>query len=282
MAEPSPIVERLREALRRKNRSAYWLQQRLAEQKVTGSSIGSVSRYMRGEITPPLEFLQAATRVLGVSEPWLVCGHGSPDGVPARKDPEVHRLRALGDALDELASGWAEDDRNVEYRIADRFFSFRLLHDPTRSIVPDLFKRCGQYTQEYRYSVVPWDENQNRHGFDLELARRLGAIISGPLELLGLEDSYPPRELSPDDFNQYVLAICTAISFLLPERPDPTDEQLAERMECSSARQRSVQRYSAERERRGRSKRRSMPRKRMNRNQGSSEPKKEGGSETVA
>jgi transcriptional regulator with XRE-family HTH domain len=243
---------------------------------VAGSSIGNVSRYMRGEIAPPLEFLQAATRVLGVSEPWLVCGHGLPNGLPARDDPEVHRLRALGDALDELASGWAEDDRNVEYRIADRFFSFRSLHDSIRSIVLDLFKRCGQYTQEHRYSIVPWDEDQNRHGSDLELARRLGAVISGPLEMLGLDDPYPPRELSPDDFNQYVLAVCTAISFLLPKRPDLTDEQLAERMERSNARQRSVQRYSEERERRGRPKRRSVLRKRLNRNQGNPEHDKEG------
>lgn len=264
MTELSPLVERLQEALRRKNRSPYWLQRELAKQGVTGSSTGSMSRYMRGEITPPLEFLQAAAQTLGVFEPWLLSGYGHPEQQSSapRADPYGARLGEANERMQRIVDGWAEDDRNVEYRIADRFFGFRSLRETTRAVVLELFERCGQYTDERLYCVVPWDRFQTRYGLDLEVARRLGSILSAPIEMLRLDDLYPPYELSDERFNQYVLACCAAISCLLPERSEPTEAEVAEWRRWYETRQKSMQKHREEHQRKGRVKRRSTRSKR--------------------
>lgn len=230
MQQESPVTERLREALRLRNRSPYWLQRQLSRQGVPGSSTGSVNRYVRGEITPPIEFLQTAARALDVFEPWLLSGYGHPDQRPSSTtDPRWTVVLEGNERMEKILDEWAENDRNVEYRLEDRFFGFRALPETTRRIVLDLFERCGQYTQESRYCIVPWDSFQTRHGFDLGLAHQLGSILYAPIQMLGLRDFYPPpHEPSPDQLNQYVLALCTAIAWLLPEREEPTDEELTE------------------------------------------------------
>lgn len=246
MTLPSPVVERLREALRLRGRSPNWLQQQLAERGVAGGSSGSVSRYMSGKSQPPLVFLQAAARALKVFEPWLLSGHGHPDQSDSPADPEVERLRRLTEGFGDLVREWSEDDRIVEHRIADRFFGFRALRDSTRMVVVELFQRCAQYEVEYRRCVVPWDEQQTRHGYDLQLAAQLGKVLSAPLDLLGLDRSHSTQDLTPDQLNQYVLACCTAISILLPERKEPSDDDWTEGQERSAIRLDAVRRHRAE------------------------------------
>lgn len=252
MTTLSPLLERLHQALELRGRSAYWLQRRLHAQGVLGSSTGSVSRYMRGEITPPLEFLQAAARVLDVFEPWLISGYGSPDQRSgAEPDPNALEMaRKAG----KLADEWAEEDRNIDYRIADRCWWYRGLRESTREVVRDLFLRSAGYTLAYRYCPVPWDPMQTASGADLGLARELGSILSAPLRMLGLDGAERPVELSDDQLNDYVLSLCTAISRLLPPRKELSADDAAEIKKWSQLRRESVARYGEKQRRRQRRK----------------------------
>lgn len=249
MAQDSPIAYRLREALRLRGRTPNWLQVQLTRQGVPGSSSASVSRYVNGTVTPPLEFLQAAARMLGVFEPWLISGYGTPEEAPdeaARHDPESRRLEQLADSTRALVGAWEEDERNVEYRIADRFYRFRGLREIDRRLVLEVFERAGEYTDEHRYSVVPWDRFQTRHGHDLQLAHDLGALLQAPLDVLGLDRPEAPYELSDDQLHQYIMGMVQAISALLPPRREPSDEELAEQRRWSDQRREQAKRWAEE------------------------------------
>lgn len=241
----SPIVERLHDALRLRERSSYWLQQQLSQQDVPGSSTGSVNRYVRGELTPPIEFLQAAAQALQVFEPWLLSGYGNPDGPEeVEKDPKIRQLKEMSEGMEKLIDKQSEDDRNVEYRIAERFRGYRRLRPSTREIVLELFDRCGQYTEEHRFCLVPWDRFRTRYGLDLELALQLGGVLYAPFRMLGLDKPIElPHTPSEDRVNQCVIELCTAILTLLPERREPTLEEIAEAREWDRLRRESVRRY---------------------------------------
>jgi len=247
MAQDSPIAHRLREALRLRGRTPNWLQVNLTQQGVPGSSSASVSRYVNGTVMPPLEFLQAAARLLTVFEPWLISGYGTPErgaDQGGRDDPHTRRLEQLADRTRELAEAWEEDERNVEYRIADRFYRFRGLREIDRRLVLEVFQRVGTYTQEHRYSLVPWDRFQTRHGHDLRLAHQIGALLQAPLDVLGLDRPGAPYEVTDDQLHQYVMGMAQAFSALLRSRREPTDEEVAERGRWSELRREQVQRWA--------------------------------------
>lgn len=151
-----------------------------------------------------------------------------------------------------LADEWAEEDRNIDYRIADRCWWYRGLHESTREVVRDVFLRSACYTLEYRYCPVPWDPMQTASGADLGLARELGSILGAPLRMLGLDGAERPVELSDDQLNDYVLTLCTAISRLLPARKEPSAEDVTEAKEWSRLRRESVARYGEKQRRRQR------------------------------
>ncbi len=98
------IADRLLQARRDAGfRSILEFQQALPSE-VRGTSYSSVRSYERGEATPPMEFVQAAARLLGVTESWLRTGKG-PQTV-GEAEVEGHRERqakqAVSDSLWQL------------------------------------------------------------------------------------------------------------------------------------------------------------------------------------
>ncbi len=65
--------------------------QQVLPRDVRGTSYSSVRAYERGEVEPPLEFVQAAADVLGVTAEWLSTGHGPQ--TPGQAEAEAHRDR---------------------------------------------------------------------------------------------------------------------------------------------------------------------------------------------
>lgn len=192
MDQDSPIADRLREALRLRGRTPNWLQRQLTQQGVPGSSGASVSRYVRGGSTPPVDFLRAAARMLDVFEPWLISGYGHPD--QRLSDPAPNQGREGAPHVR------TEDGQDLAQRITDRFYRFPELQEGTRLAVLELLDRCSRGTPEQADSP--------------ELARQLGAALAAPLRALNLDDpSSPPT----DRLDRYVLAACAAVSWLVPE-----------------------------------------------------------------
>ena len=75
--------------------------QQVLPRDVRGTSYSSVRAYERGEVEPPLEFLQAAADVLGVTAEWLGTGkgHQTPGQAEAAAHRERQRKAALSDKL---------------------------------------------------------------------------------------------------------------------------------------------------------------------------------------
>ncbi len=88
------IASRLRLQLDRNNRSISWLAREIDALGLRGGSYGSVRSYVNGaaKAAPPLEFLNAAAKLLGVRPAWLISGHGEAT-------EELEKLRMAG-ALD--------------------------------------------------------------------------------------------------------------------------------------------------------------------------------------
>lgn len=244
MPTRTPLLERMDQALKLRGRSAYWLQQRLQEKEVTGSSSGSVSRYMRGEITPPLEFLKATAQALSVFEPWLISGYGDPEKqFGSESDPEVHTLRAFADAAGGIARYWEEEDRSIDGRLADRCWWYGELRDSTRVMVRELFDEVSTYVHQHRSCVVPWDEMQTATGADLEIAREIGSLLNMPVQLLGLGNPSSSATFTRDQADQYVRALCSAVWCLLPPTHSLADEERIEEEKRRILHRKSIERH---------------------------------------
>jgi transcriptional regulator with XRE-family HTH domain len=193
VAQDDPIAYRLREALRLRGRTAHSLQVRLAAQGVSGSSSASVSRYVRGSLEAPVGFLRAAARELGIFEPWLISGYGTPDpGTPSGAVPE--RPPPVPPAT--------EREERVGWRLADRFHRFGELGAGGQAVIRDLCLRLAN-------STAP------DGAADLDSADRLGAVLQAPLEMLGVGErlTEPGRER----VESYAITAAQAIAWLLPD-----------------------------------------------------------------
>jgi transcriptional regulator with XRE-family HTH domain len=72
---------------------------RVKEETGAGPSYSAVWNYVQGTKEPPVEFLLAASRALGVRFEWLVTGRGAPTEAEATHDAEVARQRYAADLL---------------------------------------------------------------------------------------------------------------------------------------------------------------------------------------
>jgi hypothetical protein len=128
----SSIGERLKRALNLRDRSVRAFQKAMEERHAMGSSAPAIYRYLRGEATPTLQFIEAAASWLEVRREWLAFGEGEiTEDLEARarfqKFIELPELTDL-DVQDAL-EGVPEERRDAiagRYRTAMARFSKKL------------------------------------------------------------------------------------------------------------------------------------------------------------
>ncbi len=110
--------ERLRRELEKRKMSVKRFQETLHEKKVRGSAYSSVWSWLNDDKNPPLEFIRAAAKLLGVREQWLETGDGPRTELEAKTieaaAPEEDTFRAAFQAL-----GRAEKRMRAPFRISD-------------------------------------------------------------------------------------------------------------------------------------------------------------------
>lgn len=72
------VAQRFKQALQDSRKSIRWLHRTLKNDGVRGASYASVHSYLKARTEPPLDFLTAAAKALGVRPEWLIAGEGAP------------------------------------------------------------------------------------------------------------------------------------------------------------------------------------------------------------
>lgn len=197
----SNIAERLSRAVRNHSRSLSAFQQAMNDRNVPGTSIPAIYRYLRGEITPSVEFLTAAADVLGVRAAWLILGEGG-----MIEDQSADSYHAFGVA------------REMVELVFPPFgaLPFMLQNAVLQVWAGHLARAVADRRFGSRFSErSPADRE--------DMGRRIGEALSGPFANLGI----PTNDVDEFQMNTYILAMTQALAAII--RSDSVATQLFSR-----------------------------------------------------
>ena len=138
--------------------------------QLEGVALSSIQTYLRGEVVPPLTFLQEAAGVLVVREAWLILHDGEPteDEERARQGPEEEGM----------PPGMLEAMNNLREGLVEEFPHFWKLPDSSRTLVWRLVTRAAPHL------II----QAGRGGMPIaEAGRKVGRYLSAPFAILGID-----------------------------------------------------------------------------------------------
>lgn len=156
------------------------------------------------ETMPPVDFLQEAAAVLGVREPWLISGHGSPT-----EAAEAERLAAERRRRHEM------ERTIIEGFEAGLDQPFDELPSLAQAALWRLFVNLRGSLVEYVSASETSGNHKDQVSVDRELARRIGLAILATLTPFRfyLDEQWPGITMAR--WGDYVTASCEALYALL-------------------------------------------------------------------
>ena len=188
------FAERLRHAIetRMERGSIREFHKRIAERDVSGSSYPVIHRYLKGEVMPPLDFLEAAAEVLRVRPAWLILGEGEPT---------------------EFETAVSEQQKKSPEDAAIERMLLQIAH-----LFPE-FSRIQPWAHRvFWQTIIRLVKHRTAHNPDgvsnVRIAERSAVFVAG-------EIANPIREIEPgnitdDQLSDYVASICQALMRLIP------------------------------------------------------------------
>jgi len=175
---------------------------------VDGWSYPSINEYLKGAVSPRLEFLEPAAAILGVRLAWLASGDGEPTEEEERAAQAMAWAGPSNRALD-LAWDAATEAWPVLREAAGR-------HGSRSQFSEDIFRLYHALPFPGDVAEADLDESLRAVGFRFALALR------GPLDALAIE----PQRLPPWALHRYVEGMGYLLRGLVAPPEQSSDEQL--------------------------------------------------------
>lgn len=168
----------------------------------TGATYPSIGGYLKDRVTPPIEFIAAAAKALGVRAEWLAFGIGEPTDLlesKRRRAEDNERLKRHADTIARIERVFPEFSELPGY-----------VRVVAHTLAADMAMEAGFRAQD---AGAKWSQRQV-DGHVLRIISSMADAIYRPLLALGS----PLVEESPNSaaFSGYVLAVLQAFVLAMP------------------------------------------------------------------